>query len=604
MWAPHASSVAIRFPDGDPNTVPMQPEENGYFQATVAGVAAGTRYRYILDGTMERPDPASRFQPDGVHGPSAVVNPDAFQWTDRTWRGLPMEDMIIYELHVGTFTPEGTFDAIIPRLPYLKETVGVTAIELMPVAQFPGRRNWGYDGTYPFAVQTSYGGPEGLKRLVDACHAMEMAVMLDVVYNHLGPEGNYLANFGPYFTDRYKTPWGAAINYDGPGSDPVRHYFISNALYWVTEYHIDGLRLDAVHGIYDFSPRHILKDMAAAVHAQAERLDRHVLVVAESDSNDTRLIDPPTVGGFGLDGQWNDDFHHALHVVLTGERTGYYQDFHGLKDLANAVREGFVYQGGYSPYRQRRHGSSSLHCRPSQFIVFAQNHDQIGNRAAGDRLSTVLPIEALFVARALVLLIPNIPLLFMGEEYGETAPFHYFIEHGDSVLIEAVRQGRRREFAHFGWKPEKIADPQAVETFERSKLDWERHTERQKDLLRWTKALIKLRRTVPSLGAGDNEDLRHEVQEFEADRVLLLHRRSKDRGETLLICGFNRAPVKLTLTAPAGRWYKRLDAGSNDFGGREEDPLPLELTIDGRGFSLTIPPYAAAVFADGTSFPE
>lgn len=603
VWAPRASSVAIRFLDGDPNTVPMQPEENGYFQATVAGVAAGTRYRYLLDGTMERPDPVSRFQPDGVHGPSAVVDPDAFQWTDRTWRGLPMEELIIYELHVGTFTPEGTFEAIIPRLPYLKEMVGVTAIELMPVAQFPGRRNWGYDGTYPFAVQASYGGPGGLKRFVDACHAMGMAVMLDAVYNHLGPEGNYLADFGPYFTDRYKTPWGAAINYDGPDSDPVRHYFISNALYWVTEYHIDGLRLDAVHGIYDFSPSHILKDMAAAVHAQAERLDRHVLVVAESDSNDTRLIDPPTVGGFGLDGQWNDDFHHALHVVLTGERTGYYQDFHDLKDLANAVREGFVYQGGYSPYRRRRHGSSSRHCRPSQFIVFAQNHDQIGNRAAGDRLGALLPIEALFATRALVLLAPNIPLLFMGEEYGETAPFHYFIEHGDSALVEAVRQGRRREFAHFGWKPEEIADPQAVETFERSKLDWERHTERQKDLLRWTKALIELRRTVPSLGAGDNEDLRHEVQECEADRVLLLHRRLKDRGETLLVCGFNRAPVKLTLTAPAGRWYKRLDARSADFGGREEDPLPLELTIDGRGFSLTIPPYAAALFTDETSFP-
>jgi maltooligosyltrehalose trehalohydrolase len=290
-------------------------------------------------------------------------------------------------------------------------------------------------------------------------------------------------------------------------------------------------------------------------------------------------------------------------VVLTGERTGYYQDFHDLKDLANTVREGFVHQGGYSLYRRRRHGSSSRHCRPSQFIVFAQNHDQIGNRAVGDRLSALLPMEALFVTRALVLLAPNIPLLFMGEEYGETTPFHYFIEHGDSVLVEAVRQGRRREFAHFGWKPEEIADPQAVETFERSKLDWERHTERQKDLLRWTKALIELRRTVPSLGAGDNESLRHEVQEFEADRVLLLHRRSKDRGETLLVCGFNRAPVKLTLTAPVGRWYKRLDAGSADFGGREEDPLPPELTIDGRGFSLTIPPYAAAVFADETSFP-
>lgn len=596
VWAPRATSMAIRFLDDTPCTVPMEPEADGYFHAAITGVTAGARYRYVLDGTIERPDPASRFQPDGVHGPSVVVDPHEFEWTDHTWRGLPMEDWIIYELHVGTFTPEGTFEAIIPRLPYLKETVGVTAIELMPVAQFPGRRNWGYDGTYPFAVQASYGGPGGLKQLVDACHAMGMAVILDVVYNHLGPEGNYLADFGPYFTDRYKTPWGAAINYDGPDSDPVRHYFINNALYWVTEYHIDGLRLDAVHGIYDFSPSHILKDMAAAVHAQAERLNRHIVVVAESDLNDARLIDRPSIGGYGLDGQWNDDFHHALHVVLTRERTGYYQDFHGLRDLANAVREGFVYQGHYSSYRRRRHGSSSRHCRPSQFIVFAQNHDQIGNRARGDRLSLSLPCEALFAARALVILAPNIPLLFMGEEYGETAPFHYFIEHGDSVLIEAVRQGRRREFAPFGWKPEDIADPQAAETFERSKLNWDRRTEQQMNLLRWTKALIELRRIIPSLSAGDNEKLHHLVQEFEADRILAVHRCSKGCGETLLMCGFNPTSVELTLTAPAGRWYKRLDAGSADFGGREEGPLPRALMIDEQGFPLTIPPYAAAVF--------
>lgn len=599
VWAPFAQHVAVELVSQGQTVVPMQPAPRGYFEAVIEDVDPRARYRYVLDGKTTRPDPASRFQPDGVHGPSAVVDPDSFTWTDGEWRGLPMSSFIIYELHVGTFTKEGTFEGIIPHLAYLRDTVGITAVELMPVAQFPGRRNWGYDGTYPFAVQASYGGPQGLKQLVNACHAAGLAVVLDVVYNHLGPEGNYLGNFGPYFTDHYRTPWGSAINFDGPDSDEVRNYFISNALYWVTEYHIDALRLDAIHGIYDFSASHILKEMSAAVHAQAERQNRRITVIAESDLNDSRIIDQPSKGGYGLDGQWNDDFHHALRVVLTGEQKGYYQDFHGINDLVSAVRDGFVYQGRPSVHRRRRHGNSSRHCRPSQFVVFAQNHDQIGNRAVGDRLSTQLPVDALKVMRAVVVLSPNIPLLFMGEEYGETAPFQYFIEHGDPALIEAVRQGRQREFAHFGWRAEDIPDPQGEGTFERSRLNWDRHDDRQDQLLRWTNALIRLRKTVATLGAGDADIVHHAVWGFEQEQIVVLHRWSDQGDGSLVILGFNRTTASLILSEPVGQWRRRLDARAAEFGGREEGAMPEELAIDAKGLSMTIPPFAVAIYAAG-----
>jgi len=597
VWAPFARQVAVELVSQRQSPVPMQPAPQGYFEATVEDVDPRARYRYVLDGNTARPDPVSRFQPDGVHGASAVVDPDCFTWTDSGWRGLPLKDFIIYELHVGTFTQEGTFEAIIPRLSYLRDTVGVTAIELMPVAQFPGRRNWGYDGTYPFAVQASYGGPQGLKQFVNACHAAGLAVILDVVYNHLGPEGNYLGDFGPYFTDQYRTPWGSALNFDGPDSDEVRNYFISNALYWVTEYHIDGLRLDAVHGIYDFSANHILKEMATAVHAEAGKLNRRIMVIAESDLNDSRLIGLPATGGYGLDGQWNDDFHHALRVVLTGEEKGYYRDFHGINDLVSAIRDGFVYQGQHSVHRRRRHGNSSRQCHPSQFVVFSQNHDQVGNRAVGDRLSTQLSTDAIKVMRALVLLAPNIPLLFMGEEYGETAPFQYFIEHGDPALIEAVRQGRQREFAHFGWNAEDIPDPQGEATFERSRLNWDGRDDRQERLLHWTTELIRLRKTVPTLGAGAADSLHHAVQGFEKEQVVVLHRWSDQGDGALIILGFNRGPSSLVLTEPQGQWRRRLDAASAEFGGSEEMAMPKELVINAHGLSLTIPPFAAAVFA-------
>ncbi len=596
VWAPFARTAALEVEGRAP--VSMQSGFEGYFDIVAGDIGPGTRYRYRLDGASAYPDPVSRCQPEGVHGPSMVVDPKIFRWSDRSWTGMPLDDLIIYELHVGTFTEEGTFEAIIPHLPYLKDAVGITAIELMPVAQFPGRRNWGYDGVYPYAVQWSYGGPDGLKRLVDACHAAGLAVILDVVYNHLGPEGNYLGAFGPYFTERYRTPWGAAVNYDGPDSDPVRHYVVDNALYWITEYHIDGLRLDAIHGIYDFGATHILAELSAAVREQAAVLHRTIVVIAESDLNDTRIIDAPAQGGYGIDAQWNDDFHHALRVTLTGEQEGYYRDYQGVADLVTAVREAFVYSGRHSSYRRRRHGNSARHCSPSQFVVFAQNHDQIGNRAVGDRLSTQLPCDALKAARALLLLSPYIPLLFMGEEYGETAPFQYFIEHGDPALIEAVRQGRRREFAPFGWKPEEIPDPQSPATFERSRVHLQPRTEWQDALLRWTGALIRLRKTHPALGAGEGKQRHHAAWLVNDQPVLILHRWAKggEQERALLVLGLNRQPVTVVLTEPAGRWARQIDSATPEFGGQDQAALPQDLAIHSQGVRLALAPYQSALY--------
>jgi maltooligosyltrehalose trehalohydrolase len=578
---------------GEP--IPLSQETFGYWKGTVQNISPGTRYQYLLNHTLARPDPASRSQPDGVHGPSEIIDPHGFSWTDRQWRGMPLEDYIIYELHTGTFTPEGTFDAIIGRLPYLRDQIGITSIELMPVAQCPGTRNWGYDGTYLFAPQHNYGGPDGLKRFVDACHAAGLAVIMDVVYNHLGPEGNYLGDFGPYFTDTYRTPWGSAINYDGPESDAVRHFVISNAVYWIHEYHIDALRLDAIHGIFDFSAKHLLQDIGEAVHTEGLRLNRQVHVIAESDLNDVRIISSISRGGYGLDGQWSDDFHHALHSVLTKERGGYYEDFGQLKDVANAIREGVVYTGQYSPHRRRRHGNSFKHCSPGQFVVCAQNHDQIGNRAQGDRLSSLISFEALKVANAAVLLSPYIPLLFMGEEYGETAPFLYFIDHGDTALIEAVRQGRKREFAAFGRTD--IPDPYDRGTFDRSRLQPCLETDRKQQAhLRWCQALIQLRKSVPALGTGAKGD-RVQVGSHPKSQLLIIHRRAKQGPEALIFLGFHHNSTLALAKLPKGNWENRLDSGASAFGYQEEQLAPPNLPIQSsEHISLNLPAYPAWVF--------
>ncbi|MGA6926828.1 MAG: malto-oligosyltrehalose trehalohydrolase, partial [Desulfosarcina sp.] len=501
VWAPLADRVEVCLPEPGSRSWSMQPRTNGYFTTVVDDIDPQAHYRYRLrtadKGTLLRPDPASRFQPEGVHGPSAVVA-GHFDWTDTSWCGLPLSRYVLYELHVGTFTRQGTFDGVIEQLDDLAR-LGVTAVELMPVAQFPGARNWGYDGVFPFAAQNTYGGPPGFKRLVDACHARGLAVVLDVVYNHLGPEGNYIGDFGPYFTDFYRTPWGQAINFDGPFSDEVRRYFIENALYWVDECHVDALRLDAVHSILDFTARPFLEQLAEAVHGRAEVLNRRIHLIAESALNDTRIIRAREMGGFGIDAQWNDDFHHSLHTALTDERTGYYRDYDGLVDLARAWRDGYVYTGQYSPFRRRTHGNSSRNIPARRLVVFAQNHDQVGNRLDGDRLATIVSFEKQKLAAGLVLLSPFIPLLFMGEEYGDPAPFPYFISHSDPALIRAVQKGRRAEFAGFDWQSEP-PDPQDEKTFERSRPDRSlRNDGRHHVLYEFHRTLLHLRTTLPAL---------------------------------------------------------------------------------------------------------
>ena len=598
-WAPWVKTFAVEILGNQPEIVPMQPQPFGYWETTVSNIAVGTCYQYVLHEKLKRPDPASRFQPEGVHGPSEVVDPASFIWTDHQWKGLQLQDFIIYELHPGTFSPDGTFEGIIPFLPYLRDEVGITAIELMPVAQFPGARNWGYDGTYLFAPHNTYGGPQALHRLIDACHAAGLAVILDVVYNHLGPEGNYWGDFGPLFTDHYRTPWGSAINYDGAHSDAVRDLIISNAVYWTRDFHIDALRLDAVHGIFDSSVTHILKDIRDVVHAEAEQTGRLVSVIAESDFNDVKLITSSSKGGYGLDAQWNDDFHHALHALITGERQGYYADFGSLDHVATAFRKHFVLSGQYSHHRHRRHGNSAAHLSPLSFIVFAQNHDQIGNRAKGDRLSTLIPFAAQQVLAASVLLSPFIPLLFMGEEYGERAPFQYFIDHGDERLIEAVRKGRLAEFKPFGWK--NIPDPYASTTFEHSRLTPpEARNDAQQHIAAWTKQLIALRKQHASLGTGvKGHQLRVWVNPEKT--VLAIYRKNPNAEAMLLILGFNEKATTLSLHQPKGQWKLLLDNGQPEYAepnvaSSSTAPSTLDLTAGKQ--TLTLPAFPAWVYKE------
>ncbi len=453
----------------------------------------GDKYFYIVDQNKPVPDPVSRLLPEGVHGPTEIVDPESFAWSDAAWRGLLLRNYVIYELHVGAFTPEGTFDAAVARLPYLK-SLGVTVIEIMPVAAFPGTRNWGYDGVSCYAVQASYGGPDGLKRLVNAAHAAGLGVVLDVVYNHLGNEGNYLRFFGPYFTARHHTPWGEAINYDQPGNEGVRRYFAESALYWIREYHMDGLRLDAVQTIKDDSPRHILAEIAENAAALAEELGRTVCIMAETDENDERIIRPRASGGYGLDAIWSDDFHHAIHAFFTRESRGYYQDFGPPEQIVRALQEGFVFQG--QPFRfwdGRPRGTSSA-CMPAPaHVICIQNHDQVGNRACGERLTALLPLGARMLAAALLLLAPQTPLLFMGQEYDELNPFLFFTDYGDPTLQRAVSEGRREEFKDFDFAHDKVPDPQDAATFQRSKLNWQLAAG-ENVMLSWYTSLMELRR--------------------------------------------------------------------------------------------------------------
>lgn len=504
VWAPGRARVELEL---DGRRLEMHAERSGWWALEVAA-PSDAEYGFALDGGPVRPDPRSPWQPHGVHGRSRRVDHAAFAWTDAGWQPPPLAQAVIYELHVGTFTPAGTFRAVIDRLDDLVD-LGVTHVELMPVNEFSGCRGWGYDGVDLYAPHHSYGGPVELKRLVDAAHRRGLAVVLDVVYNHLGPAGNYLAELGPYFTDRYRTPWGPAVNYDGPGSDEVRRFVCDNACMWLRDYHIDALRIDAVHALIDLSARHILEQLATEVDALARELGRPLALIAESDLNDPRVVRPRGQGGYGIDAQWADDFHHALHAVLTGERNGYYADFGRLADIATALREAYVYAGRYSSFRQRAHGRPATGVPGTAFVGFLQNHDQIGNRARGERSGHLMSSGRAMIGAALVLTAPFIPMLFQGEEWGASAPFQYFTAHPDPALAARVREGRRHEFAAFGWDADAIPDPQDAATFQRSKLDWtERSRPPHRERLAWYRALIHLRRRTQALLNGVRDHVR------------------------------------------------------------------------------------------------
>ncbi|MCU1590931.1 MAG: maltooligosyl trehalose hydrolase [Frankiales bacterium] len=539
VWAPERERVEV---DVAGERHAMSRNEGGWWRATVP-TAATSDYAFVLDGGDPRPDPRSRWQPHGVHRASRVYDDSAFPWTDEHWRGIPLPGSVLYELHVGTFTEEGTFDAAIERLDHLAE-LGVSAIELLPCNAFDGRWGWGYDGVAWFAVHEPYGGPDGLKRFVDACHARGLGVVMDVVYNHLGPAGNYLPEFGPYLTDAHTTPWGPAVNLDQPGSDEVRRFIVDNAMMWLRDFHVDGLRLDAVHAFVDDRATHLLEELAVAVEALGAQLGKPLWLVAESDLNNARLVTTRLAAGFGLNGQWADDVHHAVHALLTGERAGYYGDFGSIGTLAKALTSVFVHDGSWSSFRQRSHGRPVDPTTPGhRFVVYLQNHDQVGNRALGDRIATTLPDGLLMVGAALILTSPYTPMLWMGEEWGARTPWQFFSDHrGD--LGEAVRTGRREEFATHGWETDEVPDPQSGTTFEASKLDWkEPQSDRGARLLAWHRDLIALRRSRLDLSDGRRD--RVQVTYDEEARWLVVR-----RGCTAVACnlGADRQPVPLPGT--------------------------------------------------------
>jgi maltooligosyltrehalose trehalohydrolase len=567
VWAPAAKTIElVDCKTGGISA--MHAEENGYWHCEMHDVKAGFSYRFRIDGERERPDPASHRQPGGVHGPSAVVDHASFVWTDLAWKGLSPEGIILYELHTGTFSPEGTFDGVARRLDHLND-LGINAIELMPVAQFPGERNWGYDGVYPFAVQDSYGGVDGLKRLVDACHCHGIAVILDVVYNHLGPEGNYIWDFGPYFTqDKYRTPWGWAVNFDDAYSDEVRAYFIANALHWLDTFHIDGLRLDAVHSIFDMSARPFLLELAEAVRGIETHSGCKRMVIAESDLNDPRLIRTQALGGMGLDAQWSDDLHHGIHAALTGERQGYYRDFGDCTHVAKALGCGYSYCGDYSRFRKRRHGAKPDDTNACSFIVCSQNHDQIGNRMLGERLVTLTGPDGARLAAAAVLLSPMIPMLFMGEEWGETAPFLYFVNFGDGALCNAVREGRKKEFEALHGEVT-LSDPSLPDTFLASKLDWTKCISgKGKLFLNFYRQLIELRKNHPVFRTPSFDRIRTFIDPHNAAIVSMI----RYTEEKTAACFFNFGAARTNAALPHDSdWSVLISSADRKFGGSGPD---------------------------------
>jgi maltooligosyltrehalose trehalohydrolase len=566
VWAPDAHEVVLIV---DSVKHPMTRGHDGWW-AAVSALRHRATYGYLVDGQGPFPDPRSPFQPDGVHGLSQHVDHRRFAWTDGRWQAPPLGAAVIYELHIGTFSEAGTFAGAITRLPQLVE-LGVTHVEVMPVAEFSGNRGWGYDGVHLFAPHHAYGSPDDLKTFVNACHAHGLAVLLDVVYNHLGPVGNYLARFGPYFTHRYTTPWGDAVNLDGPGSDEVRRFLCDNAIMWLRDYHFDGLRIDAVHALIDTGGVHFLEQLSCEVNVLEAMLGRHFVLIAESDLNDPKIIRSREAGGCGMHAQWSDDFHHALHAVITGERTGYYEDFGTLASLSRAFRNAFVYAGDWSPHRQRAHGRNPHGLPGWRFVVAAQNHDQVGNRAQGDRLVHLTSVGRAKVAAALVLCAPFVPLLFQGEEWGASTPFQYFTAHDEADIGRAISEGRRKEFAAFGWKPDEIPDPQSIDTFRRSRLKWhERDTPPHAELLAWYRALIAFRRDQPSLRDGDYRSVEFHI----IDEDVFVVR----RGAIEVACNLSDQPASVPAAA------RQLSLAST----------PAIRLADGR---VVLPPDAVAVLS-------
>lgn len=571
VWAPDAAGVELVMGQ---RRVDMVPQDGGWWQAGAISPGVDDDYAVSLDGGPPLPDPRGQRLPNGVHGPSRLVDHAAFEWSDAAFAATPLRAAIIYELHVGTFTPAGTFDGAIDRLDHLVE-LGVTHVEIMPVHAFAGVHGWGYDVAGFYAPHEPYGGPDGLKRVVDACHARGLAVLLDVVYNHLGPEGCYLGQFGPYMADRFQTPWGSAVNLGDAGADEVRSFIIDNALMWLRDYHVDGLRIDAVHAFVDLTATHLLEEMAVAVESLGREVGRPLVLVAESDLNDPRIVRSRELGGYGIDAQWSDDFHHALHTTLTGEHDGYYEDFAGMADLVRALEHGWVYQGQHSRHRGRRHGRAATGIPFERLVGFVQNHDQVGNRARGERLSQLVGDDALRVAAALVVCGPFVPLLFQGEEWGAGTPFCFFADFEDESLRAAVRDGRRREFAAFGWQPEDVPDPMAGETVASSRLDWDELVQDpHAALLEWYKTLIAVRRSTVGLEGLERPMVRSDAA----------------AGWLVVRCGDRSVAVNI------GPGPQRVDVGADVRVAEASHPdIALHEAL------LTLPPMSAAVLVDSES---